>query len=58
MHIPIYPIEAIDEAKPDYLLILPWNLKNEIIAQMRHVANGAASSSFQFPMLQCSIRET
>jgi len=37
MHIPIYPVSAIDEARPDYLLIMPWNLKNEIIAQMRHV---------------------
>jgi len=39
MHIPIYPVEAIDEMKPDYLLILPWNLKNEIVAQMRHVGD-------------------
>ena len=31
MHIPIYPVSAIDEARPDYLLILPWNLKNEIV---------------------------
>src|SRR5262249_32903909 len=31
MHIPIHPVSAIDEARPDYLLILPWNLKNEII---------------------------
>jgi SAM-dependent methyltransferase len=38
MHIPIHPVSAIDEARPDYLLILPWNLKAEIIAQMRHVA--------------------
>ena len=37
MHIPIKPVEAIDEAKPDYLLILPWNLKDEIVQQMRHV---------------------
>jgi hypothetical protein len=37
MHIPILPVCAIDEAKPDYLLILPWNLKHEIVAQMRHV---------------------
>ncbi len=37
MHIPILPVEAIDEYKPDYLLILPWNLKKEIVAQMRHV---------------------
>jgi SAM-dependent methyltransferase len=39
MHIPIRPISAIDEARPDYLLVLPWNLKNEVIAQMRHVAD-------------------
>jgi hypothetical protein len=37
MHIPIRPVEAIDEARPDYILILPWNLKDEIVAQMRHV---------------------
>ena len=39
MHIPIHPVSAIDEVKPDYLLILPWNLKKEIIAQMRHVGD-------------------
>jgi hypothetical protein len=37
MHFPIYPVSAIDEARPDYLLLLPWNLKQEIVAQMRHV---------------------
>ena len=39
MHIPIKPVEAIDEAKPDYLLVLPWNLKDEIVHQMRHVGD-------------------
>ena len=34
MHIPIFPVEAIDDAKPDYILILPWNLKDEIVRQM------------------------
>ena len=38
MHIPIYSISAIDEARPDYLLVLPWNLKNEIAAQIRYVS--------------------
>jgi hypothetical protein len=28
--IPILPPEAIREARPDYVLILPWNLKGEI----------------------------
>jgi len=33
-HIPIYPPERITQTRPDYLLILPWNLKDEIIEQM------------------------
>lgn len=31
-HIPIHPPEKIRETRPDYVLILPWNLKHEIIA--------------------------
>ena len=42
MHIPIRPVEAIDQARPDYILILPWNLKHEIVAQMQHVAQWGA----------------
>ncbi len=30
-HIPILPPEAIREHKPDYVLILPWNIKEEIM---------------------------
>jgi len=33
-HIPIYPPEKIKETKPDYVLILPWNFKDEIMDQM------------------------
>ena len=39
MHIPIHPVSAIDDARPDYLLILPWNLKKEIVRQLRHVGD-------------------
>ena len=49
MHIPIYPVSAIDEARPDYLLILPWNLKNEIVTRCAMSGIGAASSSFRSP---------
>ncbi len=31
-HIPIFSPDKIKETKPDYLLILPWNLKKEIMA--------------------------
>jgi SAM-dependent methyltransferase len=33
-HIPIYPPDRIWTTRPDYLLILPWNLKDEIMEQM------------------------
>lgn len=39
MRIPILPPEAIDMARPDYVLILPWNLKDEIVEQMSHIAS-------------------
>ncbi len=35
--IPIHGPEEIRATKPDYLLILPWNLKNEIMEQMAHI---------------------
>lgn len=35
--IPIYAPERIFETRPDYLLILPWNLKREIMEQMAGV---------------------
>ena len=38
-HIPILPVVAIDSAKPDYVLILPWNIRDEIVRQMRHIAD-------------------
>jgi 2-polyprenyl-3-methyl-5-hydroxy-6-metoxy-1,4-benzoquinol methylase len=36
-HIPIYHPEHIRLTKPDYLLILPWNLKDEIMEQMAYI---------------------
>ncbi|CCD84528.1 putative SAM-dependent methyltransferase [Bradyrhizobium sp. ORS 285] len=37
VRVPILPPEAIFEAKPDYVLILPWNIKNEIKTQMAEI---------------------
>lgn len=36
-HIPIFPPEKIWEVKPDFVLILPWNLKDEIMKQMEGI---------------------
>ncbi|ACK67303.1 C-methyltransferase [Rippkaea orientalis PCC 8801] len=35
--IPIYHPDKIQETQPDYLLILPWNIKDEIIEQMDYI---------------------
>ena len=36
-HIPIYHPDKIKETQPDYIVILPWNLKDEIMKQMAHI---------------------
>jgi 2-polyprenyl-3-methyl-5-hydroxy-6-metoxy-1,4-benzoquinol methylase len=36
-HIPILNPEAIREVQPDYVLILPWNLKTEIMEQLEYI---------------------
>jgi len=35
--LPIYAPDHIARTKPDYVLILPWNLRDEIVEQMAHV---------------------
>jgi hypothetical protein len=36
-HIPILAPEKIRETRPDYVLILPWNLQREISAQLAYI---------------------
>ena len=36
-HVPICSPERIMETKPDYVLILPWNIQDEVIEQMSGV---------------------
>lgn len=36
-HIPIFAPEKIRETRPDYVLILPWNLKSEIMSQLSEI---------------------
>lgn len=33
-HIPVYPPERLDSDEPDVIVILPWNLKDEIVRQL------------------------
>jgi hypothetical protein len=36
-HIPIYHPDKVKETRPDYILILPWNLAEEITTQMSYI---------------------
>lgn len=51
-HIPIYDPSKIFETKPDYVLILPWNLKSEIIAQMNHIGNWGGKFVIPIPNIE------
>jgi SAM-dependent methyltransferase len=51
-HIPIYPVERIRERRPDYILVLPWNLKDEIMAQLDYVRAWGAKFIVPIPWAQ------
>jgi 2-polyprenyl-3-methyl-5-hydroxy-6-metoxy-1,4-benzoquinol methylase len=51
-HIPIYPPERLAETRPDYILILPWNLRDEISRQLGYAAAWGAKLVFPIPELE------
>ena len=52
-HIPIHPPDRITETKPDYVLILPWNLRDEIMSQMAHIR--AWGGRFVIPVPKATV---
>jgi len=53
--IPIYAPEKISETKPDYVLILPWNLKKEISGQMSFIKEWGGK--FVIPIPEITVLE-
>ena len=51
-HLPIRAPSAIDEARPDYVLILPWNLRDEIVGQLPQVAGWGGRFVVPIPRLE------
>jgi len=51
-HIAILSLDKIRETKPDYLLILPWNLKDEIMAQMSYIRDWGGEFVVPIPEVQ------
>ncbi len=51
-HIPILAPEAIREARPDYIFILPWNLRDEICASLDYARSWGAKFVVPIPRPQ------
>lgn len=51
-HIPVYPPEMIQATKPDYVLILPWNLKDEIMCSEAHILEWGGRFVVPIPALE------
>jgi hypothetical protein len=50
--IPIHAPERIAEDKPDYVLVLPWNLRTELTEQLSYVGEWGGRLVFPIPTLE------
>jgi SAM-dependent methyltransferase len=51
-HIPIHHPDRIAQDRPDYVLVLPWNLRTEISAQLSYVRDWGGRLVFPIPSLE------
>jgi hypothetical protein len=51
-HIPIYAPDRLAETRPDYILVLPWNLREEISQQLEYTRAWGARLVFPIPELE------
>jgi hypothetical protein len=51
-HVPIYAPERLAETQPDYILVLPWNLRDEITRQLDYVRSWGGRLVFPIPALE------
>jgi SAM-dependent methyltransferase len=51
-HIPILHPEVLEQDRPDYILILPWNLKEEIVAQLSYAREWGARFVVPIPRVE------
>lgn len=50
--LPVLPVEAIFSSQPDYIVVLPWNLSEEIVSQLETVKNWGAKFVVPIPQLR------
>jgi hypothetical protein len=53
-HIPVLAVEAIDSYRPDFVVVLPWNLADEITEQLSHIRYWGGR--FVLPLPELTIR--
>jgi hypothetical protein len=51
-HIPIHAPERIEQTRPDYVLVLPWNLRDEISEQLSYVRSWGGRLVVPIPELE------
>jgi hypothetical protein len=51
-HIPVYDEHKISEYRPDYVIIFPWNLKEEIMNQLGYIREWGGKFAVFIPKLQ------
>ena len=51
-HIPVRTVDALLAAQPDHVLILPWNIKNEVMRQLPEVAGWGGDFVIAVPEIQ------
>jgi SAM-dependent methyltransferase len=51
-HIPVLAVEELARTRPDYVLVVPWNLREEISAQLSYVADWGGRLVFALPELE------
>ncbi|HCK19844.1 MAG TPA: SAM-dependent methyltransferase [Thalassospira sp.] len=51
-HIPVHAPDHLKVAKPDYVLILPWNLSTEIMKSMSHVSDWGGKFMVAIPRVE------
>ncbi len=50
--IPVVAPGEIERARPDYLVVLPWNIKSEIIAQLAQIRDWGGRFVIPIPTLE------
>ena len=51
-HIPIHPVDRLAEERPDYVVIMPWNLRDEITEQLSYVRDWGGRFVVSLPKLE------